>query len=95
MALSADDIQELEYSLKRMYSVSTVFAMRSEGALDAKFSLFAQLLDLYIRGCEVAVKQGVDYKNSGIVLDSDDSAKVQELVAKIFKEGSASASDAE
>jgi len=87
MPLSPADVQDLDYSVKRMISVSTVFNMRSEAALDAKFTMFSELMDLYIKGCEQAVKQNVDFKNSGIVLDSEDSARVQELVGKIFHEG--------
>lgn len=87
MALSPSDVQDLDYSVKRMGSVSTVFNMRSEAALDAKFSMFAELMDLYIKGCEQALKDNVDFKNSGIVLDTEDTARVQDLVGKIFQSG--------
>lgn len=70
--------------VRRMGAIVSVFDVRSGTVGNHAFSAFRELMDVYVDACGRNLRQGEDFIEKGVALNSDDILKLNEAFRKVF-----------
>ena len=76
--------KELDGMVRRMGAIVSVFEVRSSTVGNHSFTAFRELMDVYIDACGRNLRQGEDFIEQGVKLDSDDILKLNDAFRKVF-----------
>ncbi|WP_420562751.1 hypothetical protein [Thalassobaculum sp.] len=77
-------LKELDGMVRRMGAIVSVFEVRSSTVGNQSFTAFRELMDVYIDACGRNMREGEDFVEKGVQLNSNDILKLNEAFRKVF-----------
>lgn len=84
MTIDAVRMKELDGMVRRMGAIVSVFEVRSGTVGNHAFSSFRDVMDVYVEACGRNLRDGSDFVEDGVKLNSDDILKLHEAFTKVF-----------
>ncbi|MDF1793888.1 MAG: hypothetical protein P1U88_18395 [Thalassobaculaceae bacterium] len=84
MTVDAMRMKELDGMVRRMGAIVSVFEVRSGTVGNHAFEAFREVMDVYVDACGRNLRQGGDFIESGVKLNSDDVLRLNQAFTKVF-----------